>query len=261
MSEEKKEPTRSFIRGLWGVHDNPDRYYQRRHKMDNDIKFMKHFKYNEPFRTYVFGEDNYKYLVDQGFDCRLVDKKPIAWDMEKEQFRHKLECFKQGMDDFDEVVFLDWDCLPIKALPDDFWDVLRAKGPFQAILRGYKRRKAMWRKVDQRKIPCASFVYINDPKIPQEMNEYWEELGRPWSEEVVMMRYMERMQDGWKGPEAYWEQFEPDFFVLGEGRVFDQELLDTKNKCFHHFNAPAVRRGMKSIRKGNMPDYLQRISE
>ena len=117
----------SFIRGLWGIYDNTKKCFERRKKIDNDIKIVLSNPYTKDFMTYVFGEDNYKYLVDKGLKCKLIDKKPIVWDMEKEQFRHKLEIFKCGMEDFDEIVFLDWDCLPVKEINKNFWETLRNK--------------------------------------------------------------------------------------------------------------------------------------
>lgn len=147
--EPKAEPKRAFIRALWGVYGDERKYYKRRPKQDNDIEMVKLNQNAQPHVTYVFGEDNYKYLIDKGLDCRLVDKRPIVWDMDEEQFRHKLEVLHQGMLEFDEIIFLDWDCTECRPLPDDFWDKLAEKAPIQAVLRQYHKRKAYWRKSDQ----------------------------------------------------------------------------------------------------------------
>jgi hypothetical protein len=247
-----KRVKRGFVRVLWGIYDHQGRrFYKRRTKMDNDIKLLLKNQYSKPFMTYVFGEDNFKFLKDKGFNCKLVDKKPIVWNMDKEQFRHKLEAFRLGMQDYDEIVFLDWDCHPVAPLPRNFWKVLGQKDPFQAPLRMYHRRKATWRRGDQRKIPCASFVYFRDKQIPQDLVDLWEKLNRPWSEEIVMARYFDGLMDGWKGLDEYWDRFEPDFFYLDEGRVFTPEQLKSKNRCFRHFNSRAVGRQLRGIKKGN----------
>jgi hypothetical protein len=246
---------RAFVRGLWGIHDNTRRYYKRRSKMDKDIKFLKKAKFNEPFVSYVFGNDNYDFLKSEGFDCVKVSDDPILWDMDTQQFRHKIDVFRAAMEDFDQIVFLDWDTVPIKKLPDDFWDKLAEKEKIQAILRMYHRRKATWRKEDKRKIPCASFVYINDKIVPKRLIELWEIYNRPWSEEIVMARYMEEISGGWKGIDDYWEKFEPDFFVLEEGFVYPQEKLNTKNWCFKHVNERTRSRITKSK---NKPEWVRR---
>ena len=235
-----------FIRTLWGEYDSSDKNKLRRKKMENDIRLLLRNPNKVDFKTYVFGEDNLKFLIDQGIeDCELIDKKPIVWDMGTQQFRHKIEAFKIGIEEFDEIVFLDWDCQAIKPIPIDFWDVLRKKEKIQAIMRMYKRRKAYWRKEDQRKIPCASFVYINDKDVGKDLVEMWNKMKKPWSEEIVMMRYMEEINGGWKGIEDYWEKFEPDFFVLDEGYIYSKELLKTKNLTFKHYNSNQVKRKLR----------------
>jgi len=203
----------------------------------------------------VFGEDNYKFLEDQGISAKLVDKRDIVWDLDTQQFRHKLEAFRLGMQDFDEIVFLDWDELPIAPLPDDFWDVLRKKASIQAILRMYHRRKATWRKINQRMIPCASFVYIGDKKIPDDIIKIWETTSSGFSEEVAMARYIDEINSGWIGTDRYWNMHEPDFFVLNEAQIYPKEKLDTKRICFDHFNHHAVTRELKGIQNGNLKDW------
>tara|TARA_R110000824_G_scaffold12226_8_gene53696 strand:- start:9279 stop:10010 length:732 start_codon:yes stop_codon:yes gene_type:complete len=234
---------RGFVRTLWGEY-REEKSFLRRRKMDLDIKWAQTNPLDVEYVTFTFGEDNHKALNDKGIKNTLVDKRPVVWDMDKQQFRHKIEAFKLGMEVFDEMVFLDWDCQPFRSVPENFWEVLGRKESLQAILRMYKRRKATWRRSDQRKIPCASFVYINDKNVPKKLIEKWEELNKPWSEEVVMCRYMEDVMGGWKGVDEYWERFEPDFFVLEEGFVYPKELLATKEHCFRHFNEQSVRRNL-----------------
>ena len=244
---------RGFVRGLWGIY-NKEWIYKRRYKMDNDVELLMNNPYSQPFKTYVFGTDNYKYLVDKGFDCKLVDEKPILYGYENTKqhaYGHKLRIFKEAMNDFDEIVFLDWDTQLAKELPENFWEVLGQKASIQAIIRGYKKTKCPWRKKDKRKRPCASFVYINDKKIADEMMEMWEKRSK-MAEEQIMAKYTDDMVGGWKGIEKYWELFEPDFFVLGRNEVpwniFAIDLLKTKNICFTHLNKKRSGNILKKIR-------------
>ena len=253
---------RGFVRALWGIYDHQGRrLYKRRTKMDYDIKVLTHNKYSEPFITFVFGEDNYKYLTEEvGLNpstVRLADKRPIVWDIDKEGMRHKTEAFKLGMEEFDEMVFLDFDTQPIKPLPLDFWEVLAKKERIQAILRCYKKRKISWREQDCNRIPCASFVYIRDKTVPASLIKTWEEMGRPWSEEICMVKYMEGLVGGWQGIDKYWELFEPDFFVLGEGQVYSHEKLATKNHCFSHFNINAIGTQLRMIDQNSGYEWLK----
>jgi hypothetical protein len=235
----------AFIRGLWGVYEHQDRrFYKRRTKLDKDMEMVRLNQNSEKHITYVFGKDNYKYLVDNGFEARLVDKRPIVWDMDKEQFRHKLEVLHQGMQEFDEIVFLDWDCTEAKPLPDDFWEKLRAKAKIQAVLRMYRRRKIFWRGTDHRKMPEASFVYINEKSVTSELNELWETMGRPWSEEIVIAKYMDNLSGGWQGLEHYYENYEPFFATWGSCKIPSPQALE-EGYQYLHINEQAVSKVLK----------------
>ncbi len=246
---------RGFIRTLWGVHDQTQRHYRHRSKIDNDIKLVSYNKYwPSSYLTFVFGEENYKQLLGAGFsNCILVDKRPIVWDMNKEQFRHKLESLKLGMEVYDEIVYTDIDTMPIKPIPADFWDILGKKQSIQAILRMYHKKKCFWRKIDQRKVPCAAFIYLRDKTIPEKLIKIWEEMGKSFYEETAIMKYMDDMSNGWKGQEYYWNNFEPDFFNLECNAAYDdRSLLKTKNICFEHFNWKVVRTLLNQI-ENNKP--------
>jgi len=259
----------AFIRALWGEANSEERYFKRRPKMNNDIKLIRYNKFSKPFTTFVFGDDNYKYLTDLGFDCRLVDKKPVLWptDGTYHQYGHKLKVLESAMEEFEEVVFLDWDCMAAKQLPKNFWKVLRQKEPLQASMRGYKKARCLWRKTDRRKRPCASFIYLSDKAIAKEMMDRW--LARPrLSEEHILAMITDDMMGSWQGKEKYWDMFEPDFFILAKNEVpfhiYDIDLLKTKDRTFLHVNrqtaAPilkiANRLGSDDLRKEFVSEVL-----
>jgi len=235
-----------FVRALWGIYDHQGRrFYKRRTKHDKDIKFLKMNPYKHDFTTYVFGEDNYKYVLDQGFNARLLDKRPIVWDMDKEQFRHKLEVFDKALEDFDEIVFLDWDTLPVTNIPENFWEVLHEKDAFQATLIQYRRKKAYWRKrTDTRKLTSASFVYCRDKTITSGFIKMWENIGRPWSEELAMSKYIDSINGGWKDLDFYWDHHEPYWFALPKKYwAHDPDKIrNEKKRIFHHFDSNEINR-------------------
>jgi hypothetical protein len=247
---------RGFIRTLWGIKNRTERRLKRRDKMDGDIKFLSLNKYDKTDMVYVFGEDNYKYLVDLGFKCRLLTKEPCAWDMEKEQYRHKLEVFYRASLDFEEFIFLDWDCMPIKELPLDFWEGFYKKQTFQAALSQYKRPRINFRETEKRKVPCASFVYIRDKHIPKELISLWEKSDNNdrMFEENIMARYTDNFTGGWKGIEVYWDLFEPIYFTsplkIGWEQFIPKEKLVTKNICFQHCAIENIRWYERQIKKG-----------
>lgn len=244
-----------FIRALWGIYNNPKRMYRRRSKIDNDIKMVSHNIYQPPFMTYVFGSDNYNYLVDQGFSCKLIDNKPIVWDMNTQQFRHKFEVFKYALEDYGKFVFLDWDMAFIKPLPRNFWDTLSKKAPIQAILRIYHNKKALWRKEKPRTIPCGSFVYIREKKIGDDLIKYWEAMGKPWGEEVVIAKYIDDKMGGFD-MDKYWDYYEPLYFKFQN--MYSEERMKTKIPLIEHFNCYSVKSLLSRINTKKCPAWLKK---
>jgi hypothetical protein len=237
MSEEIK----GHCKGFWGILDHQGRrLYMRRTKIVNDISATKLNKYAPPYKCYTFGEDNHKYLLDQGFESKLLDKRPIVWDMDKQQFRHKLEILKVASQEHDKFVFSDWDMMWIKPIPNDFWEVLAKKETYQAIMGRYKRRKVFDRKHNQHDIPSGSFVYIGDKSVPDKFIQIWKDLGEIWSEEVVFNKYAEQqMKDKTFSLDEYWNRFEPMYFQLRTD-IYTPEQMALKTPIVQHFNMRGI---------------------
>jgi hypothetical protein len=176
-------------------------------------------------------------VEDMGFECRLLDKKPLPFDALKAQYRHKLEALKYAFeeDGVDELVHMDWDVFPTKPMPDNFWEVLGQKDEIQTCLQQYKRKKATWRgKKDIRKISNGGFVYIRNKDIPEEIIKIWDKKPGP-SMEPAMSRFIDNHMDGWKGIEHYWEHYEPDFCKLHKDSCFIKDKTKEKNVCLVHY--------------------------
>jgi len=206
--------------------------------MDKDMNTIAGKKeLNEPFSVYVFGEDNYKMATDKGFDCVLIDDKPYRFDLVKHQYRHKLEIIRYAMeeDGYDEILYMDWDVVPQKKMPSNYWDVLGQKESFQACLQVYHRRKAYWRKEELRKVPNGGFIYIRDKTIPQRAIDLWENLGSQDNDEPAWAKMTDEMMGGWQGIDKFWDLFEIPFCNLHKGSPHSQEKLKSKDVCFIHY--------------------------
>jgi hypothetical protein len=223
---------------LWGIYSRENRVVKRRYRIDGDIRRIVANKNNEPFITYVMGKDNMKALEEKGFECRLVHDEPFMFDIRKYQYRHKLECIRVAMeeDGYDEIVYLDWDCLPTRPLPDDFWDSMSKRGVFQANLQQYKRKKCMWRRMDRRKVPNGGFLYLADQSLPQQAIAHWEKAKQD-NDEPAWARLTDEMLGGWKGPDEYWDKFEAMYCDLHNSSVYlpKSERKTQKNICFKHY--------------------------
>ena len=217
------------MRAYWGVYDSSHRITHRKKRVDKNILRILKSNFKYPFVTYVFGKDNFDYLKSLGFECELIHPEPTMFDAIKYQYRHKLEALKYAfeVDKCTELVHLDWDCVPQKNIDNNFWLRLEKKEYFQANLIQYHRIKAPWRgEMDTRKIPNGGFLYISNPETPKDLIKMWEIKKGP-SAEPAMARYCDKITDGWKGKDVYWDLFEPEVVNLNRCSVF---LGDPKNQ-------------------------------
>lgn len=260
-------PKRIFVRALWGIHKGLEKYYVNRTKIDDEIELLKHCKYNEPFIAYVFGRDNYNHLEKQAKDIpmmkiKLVSEEPVLWDMEKQQFRHKLEVLRLAMLEFDEIVFLDWDTIPIKPLPEDFWDVLAKKDSIQATMVSYHVRGPSapnWREVDRDKTCSASWLYIRDKTIPDKIIKIWEDIGGEWSEERSITKYTDEISGGWQGRQYFYDRFEPKYYIWTSARTtkkHSKELIAWKDVIFVHLKWKFTSRFLNGIKNGSLQEWM-----
>ena len=235
----KDNMKRGFIRCAWGIYDNTHRITARRQKIDKDIACVKACKFNEPFKVYVYGKDNYDRLKND-FDCKLIDDNPAPFDLIKHQYRHKLELLKYAMevDGYDELVYMDWDCIPQKKLADDFWDKCALKGPIQGCLQQYHKIKCGWRNDSRRKVMNGGFLYIRDKTIPSRAIQIWETMKQD-NDEPAYAKLIDDLMGGWTNWEEsgkkFWDNYETQFCAIIRGNIWPEELRKTKDVCFFHF--------------------------
>lgn len=239
----------SFVYFVWGIHkDSPDyidnNWFQRRSKIDNDIQVYKNNPYSSPAVFYVFGRDNYNKLSDIGLSCKLIDKRPIVFDMQKEQYAHRLLGLEIALTDYDEIINPDIDVVALKPLPSDFWSEISKGSPIKSTIYLYHRRRLTSRGNDSRKLSSASFLYIRGK---HEFLKMWEELGRPWKEEIVLSQYIDDMDGGWQGVEKYSIIHEPRYYCIYP--CYPQHFYDIEvvpRVSFAHFNNMAIERLLRA---------------
>jgi len=224
---------RGFIRALYGAYGE-SRIMKHRCQIDNDINNIVSNKYNEDYVAYVFGQQNYDGIKDR-VKCVLVDKNPAPFDQEKHTHRNKLELIKYAMneDKYDEVVFLDWDCVPERKLPTDFWDNLGKREVFQACLQTYKHPKCLWREVDKGIVPNGGFVYLRNKNYVELAIKCWEQ-NQQDNEEPAWAKMLDDLHGGWIGKEKYWELYEAMNCKLHKRTPYAD--ISQKEICFVHYH-------------------------
>lgn len=170
-----------FIRALWGDYKS----------------FIKEIPIKPMFDelVYVWGIDNLKYLIELGYDTKLVSTNPLVHKSEFQKFNHKVDCFEMASNDFGKFIFIDWDLSVVKKIDDDFYKNLKDV-PFSAPLYSYPKKflsltnklndersnlwinqqishmkKYTWELDDLIVFPNAGFFYCTDKKIPLEMKK------------------------------------------------------------------------------------------
>lgn len=229
-----------FVRGIWGCYNikTDNKLYTRKSKVDKDIKLSLLNPYEPKYKVYIFGSENFKSMTDLGYDCVLLDKKPFVWDMEKEQYRHKLEIWRAGSMDFDEIVFADWDCIPLHKIPDNFWEIFGKGEKIQASIFQYRQSRCNFRPGDTRKVSSAAFVYIRGEDVSNGIIKTWEDIGKPLKEEYALSKYIDDLSCGWKGIE-YYKKYEPIFHNIFWH--YDAEYYRLKkDPIYCHFNTHRI---------------------
>ena len=92
------------------------------------------FREIPPFPTitnqviYVWGEENERWLKKCGYETRLQREEdlPDFIDDQNHLFR-KLVTLKKSLEEFEEVLFIDWDCRILKPFDDVFYQYLKEK--------------------------------------------------------------------------------------------------------------------------------------
>ncbi|HUV84584.1 MAG TPA: hypothetical protein VMV86_02695 [Methanosarcinales archaeon] len=232
-----------FVRVLFGE-DYSAGYPYRRHNMDREIDSIMKNKYTTDFIAYVFGERNFKKLVDKGVNCVLADKKPIVFTSRR-SYMHKAIAIEAAFDEFDEIVYLDWDCVPTRPLPDNFWESLQSRDVFQCPLYKCTRRVHTWRtgRIPPKLVSGGCFMYMRDKSLPSVFldwatgtGEMSRTLPNQWNDETYYSRYLDDLMGGWddgKGEykyDEYFERFEP-LYCHHRKTVFKDKM---ELACFKH---------------------------
>jgi hypothetical protein len=178
----------------------------------------------------VFGAENAQFLKSVGLNVVLIDQREVVWP-EDRMWRHKLEAWRAAMEQFDEIVFLDWDVRMVQPISDEFWNQLGRKACLQGCLFQYKNPQAPWRESDWRKVPSAAFVYIRGREVVKALIDLWNR-SQEWREEICMAAYSDMLVGGWNGVEEYERHFEPTVCRLHRRSAVSRSVNAAKSVYF-----------------------------
>lgn len=168
--------------------------------------------YNE--YVYVWGIDNYRLLIERGYEAELVDTFHTPFPSKYHTFFNKLVIFKKAIEKFNRILFLDWDCTQIKSIDREFWQWFEGKS-YAAPLYCYpldlknhisgmddEQKKWMhlqipmldkysWKHDNLFVLPNACMVYLSDLSLCIKMIEHYRKYNMSTVEEFAMFSSLE----------------------------------------------------------------------
>ena len=228
---------KALIRPLWGDFSLNDGFAKNRALILKTIDLVLNDKYAAPFWVYVCGEDNYKFLTKtKGLKNVVMVSKDSTLRAPKDCYLNRLDICNAAMEDFDEIVCLNWNCRFVKPFDTGFWDQLSKKEEIQAPLIKTRIRIVKSRVGREARIfPNDSFLYL---RSKQELNnvmdvKYWDGVSSKWTSESLIAHYLDRKHEGWIGVKRYSELYEPDVVHVDRvGMIRKESPFLITNKAF-----------------------------
>jgi len=205
---------KSFIRGLWGNNG----------KIVEDISNCKD---NIPYTVYCYGKDNYKHVIDlnrKDVNAILLNDDPILYDHNNNRYkcyRYKLDILQAGTSDYNEIIYLDWDC-NVKEY-QDVWQEMSKSQVISGCLYWWGKEICNWRSLRYYRhfLINTGFLYLRDKEMAKAfINEY--NINPHWDDEVPIHRVIDK-RFGFKGKRWWYNYFEPKCCKLMINAVFDKE--------------------------------------
>lgn len=167
-----------FIRAFWGDLNN----FNQRHR-NEIINISKNTKLNE--MVFVWGNMNYEFIKSLGFDCTLMSNEPTEYgedylyDSDKYMI-HKLVSIKIGIELFNQVTFLDWDCHQLKPIDNKFYSLINERdGDIQMPLYIYPKNYSQIVLNEWKDIPPKEKEYV------LKQQHYLEKYNYNWGDSFV----------------------------------------------------------------------------
>ena len=222
--------THAIIRGLWGEGDG-----HTDHDLADTIR-KAHRNGDTVDRVYCFGHWNAYILRACGYNPKMLGPKPYATPkLNKEKmgyrstrwgvnyWRHKALIMQAALDEFDEILWTDFDVQQQQPLPDNFWTEL-GSGPVLRAPLAVQRSShhgAWWRNASSgqtlpgivpipgkrgrlaaRIVPGGGYVYMRGRDIADRFLAIHEEFPQ-WNGQPCMSLLIDRMYGGWPGVDRY----------------------------------------------------------
>ena len=112
-----------------------------------------------------------------------------------------------------------------------------------------------------RTVVAATFLYMRGQEVIDGIIKTWEDMGGPFLEEPVLMKYIDDINGGWKGYMDYAEKYEPLYHTLYP--VWPKEFLETREMVFFHCGTKKISIFLKNKEriKTRLDEYYKKMSK
>lgn len=128
--------------------------------------------------VYCFDYESFWFAQDLGYECKLV-KDDLFPGKKLNNFGRKLQALDLALQEYDEVLMLDWDCYLLKPLDKNFYDSLKEK-PIQIPL--YIQHEDTAQAIIEIQDISPSKSFIDEMKL---MEKGFHKYGWKWEEGIV----------------------------------------------------------------------------
>ncbi len=181
-------------------------------------------------RVYCYGKSNQRMLKKYGYDSILMDKRGCTTKTKDNHWIHKKKIFCCALEEFNSVLWIDWDVQQKKKLPTDFWEELNNGPSLRSSLvvqrtpnRGawwrlpveYEYREVKWQPdgttpiQDEEKavwasklMPSGGYLYLRGQEIAKTLLDTHNEFPS-WKGQPIKALMMDRLHNGWIGASRY----------------------------------------------------------
>jgi len=251
------------IRCLWGKPDH--QFFEKNLQSYHDECYLT--KENDNLNgidnqmVIVWDEPNRRLMEELGYQYHYMgESNEYSLNL---NFLHKILALEKAMEMYDEILFLDWDCLAVKPIDKNFEDLLRSRGNIQIplyyypgeILDQFRKidpkvddskhyfnmffynmiRNCNWNFMDGLVIPNAGFIYCRDKSFFKNLLRIQKINGVISNiEEICALIYF---KDLITNTEEYLEEIEPvvvlgkdDLEMRGKQVLFNQYSIEKLKK-------------------------------
>jgi hypothetical protein len=156
--------------------------------------------------VYSFDDDARSVFDNIGLASERLEDDSPACNTINGQWRRKVISMRRTLEEHEQVLWLDIDCVLTRPIPPDFWRLLARGAALQAPLQEHDRRHAFFRQGNAARYLIGGWCwYCRETSILDRLLEIMDE-HPDFIDEHALSFAIDEMTGGWQGPDHYRER-------------------------------------------------------